>query len=120
MAQRLVQLFNLLVIISFVIHFQFCCRIGESFISRWEQRTYTSEEFEEMQRSLFDRLCPLLIIKVLPLKTFNDLNSSIMYGHLSKNIIQGIYFCLVSACLIILMAILILPLPNYCSHVKDL
>ncbi|XP_022634851.1 uncharacterized protein LOC106757598 isoform X2 [Vigna radiata var. radiata] len=63
-------------------------QIGESFISRWEQRTYTSEEFEEMQRSLFDRLCPLLIIKVLPLKTFNDLNSSIMYGHLSKNIIQ--------------------------------
>lgn len=62
--------------------------IDESFLSRWEQRTYTSDEFEEMQRSLFERLCPLLIIKILPLKTFNDLNSSIMYGHLSQNIIQ--------------------------------
>ncbi|KAG2405658.1 uncharacterized protein HKW66_Vig0049130 [Vigna angularis] len=58
-------------------------QIGESFVSRWEQRTYTSEEFEEMQLSLFEHLCPLLIIKILPLKTFNDLNSSIMYGHLN-------------------------------------
>ncbi|XP_027939676.1 uncharacterized protein LOC114193892 [Vigna unguiculata] len=65
-------------------------QIGESFLSRWEQRTYTSDEFEEMQHSLFKHLCPLLIIKILPLKTFNDLNSSIMYGHLSKNIIQDV------------------------------
>ncbi|KHN26335.1 hypothetical protein GLYMA_19G141900v4 [Glycine max] len=63
-------------------------KIDESFLSRWEQRTYTCDEFEEMQQSLFEHLCPLLIIKILPLKTFNDLNSSIMYGHLSQNIIQ--------------------------------
>ncbi|KAK7336580.1 hypothetical protein VNO77_17125 [Canavalia gladiata] len=62
--------------------------IDESFLSRWEHRTYTSDEFEEMQRSLFERLCPLLIIKMLPLKAFNDLNSSVMYGHLSQNIIH--------------------------------
>ncbi|TKY62599.1 hypothetical protein E2542_SST12457 [Spatholobus suberectus] len=62
--------------------------IDESFLSRWEQRNYTSDEFEEMQRSLFEHLCPLLIIKILPLKTFNDLNSSIMYGQLSQHIIQ--------------------------------
>ncbi|KAK7378180.1 hypothetical protein VNO80_03617 [Phaseolus coccineus] len=62
-------------------------QIDESFLSRWEQRTYSNDEFEEMQQSLFEHLCPLLIIKILPLKTFNDLNSSIMYGHLSKNII---------------------------------
>ncbi|KAL2320785.1 hypothetical protein Fmac_029754 [Flemingia macrophylla] len=63
-------------------------QIDASFLSRWEQRTYTSGEFEEMQRSLFERLCSLLIIKILPLKTFNDLNSSIMYGHFSQNVIQ--------------------------------
>ncbi|RDY02152.1 hypothetical protein CR513_14431, partial [Mucuna pruriens] len=62
--------------------------IDESFLSRWEQRTYTNDEFEEMQRFLFERLCPLLIIKILPLKAFNDLNSPIIYGHLSQNIIQ--------------------------------
>ncbi|KAK7244632.1 hypothetical protein RIF29_39457 [Crotalaria pallida] len=60
--------------------------IDESFLSRWESRSYTSDEFEEMQRSLFEHLCPLLIIKMLPLKTFNDLNSSVMYGHLTQNI----------------------------------
>ncbi|XP_061373685.1 uncharacterized protein LOC133316013 isoform X2 [Gastrolobium bilobum] len=63
-------------------------KIDESFLSRWECRTYTSDEFEEMQRSLFEHLCPLLIIKMLPMKTFNDLNSSIMYGHLSQNIMH--------------------------------
>ncbi|CAJ1911035.1 unnamed protein product [Sphenostylis stenocarpa] len=63
-------------------------QIDGNFLTRWEQRTYTSDEFEELQRSLFEHLCPLLIIKILPLKTFNDLNSSIMYGHLSKIIIQ--------------------------------
>ncbi|KAE9590737.1 hypothetical protein Lal_00023286 [Lupinus albus] len=60
--------------------------IGESFLSRWESRSYTSDEFEEMQRSMFEHLCPLLIIKMLPLKTFDDLNSSIVYGHLIQNI----------------------------------
>ncbi|XP_057438694.1 uncharacterized protein LOC130730649 isoform X1 [Lotus japonicus] len=63
-------------------------KIHESFLSRWESRTYTSDEFEEMQRSLFERLCPLLIIKMLPMKTFNDLNSSIMYGKLGQNVIH--------------------------------
>ncbi|KAL1312396.1 hypothetical protein HN51_039011 [Arachis hypogaea] len=62
--------------------------IDESFLSRWECRTYSNEEFEEMQRSLFEHLCPLLIIKMLPIKTFNDLNSSIMYGQLDHNIKQ--------------------------------
>ncbi|CAL0310061.1 unnamed protein product [Lupinus luteus] len=60
--------------------------IGECFLSRWESRSYTSDEFEVMQRSMFEHLCPLLIIKMLPLKTFNDLSSSIMYGHLTQNI----------------------------------
>ncbi|XP_027348855.1 uncharacterized protein LOC113860619 isoform X2 [Abrus precatorius] len=63
-------------------------KLDESLLSRWEHRTYTSDEFEEMQRYLFEHLCPLLIIKMLPLKAFNDLNSSIMYGHLSQNIIH--------------------------------
>ncbi|KAJ1429936.1 Armadillo-type fold [Sesbania bispinosa] len=42
-----------------------------------------------MQQSLFEHLCPLLIIKMLPMKTFNDLNSSIMYGNLSQNLMHG-------------------------------
>ncbi|XP_004493519.1 uncharacterized protein [Cicer arietinum] len=63
--------------------------IDESFLSRWECRTYTSDEYEEMQRTLFEHLCPLLIIKMLPMKTFDDLDSSIMYGHLIQNTMLG-------------------------------
>ena len=74
---------------------QFHSRIDESFLSRWEYKTYSSDEFEEMQQSLFEHLCPLLILKMLPMKTFNDLNSSIMYGHLSHDIERGKYSCLV-------------------------
>ncbi|KAK2363468.1 putative polyribonucleotide nucleotidyltransferase 1, chloroplastic [Trifolium repens] len=63
--------------------------IDESFLSRWECRTYTSDEYEEMQRTLFEHLCPLLIIKMLPMKTFDALNSPVMHGHLSQNKMHG-------------------------------
>ncbi|KAI3911793.1 hypothetical protein MKW92_045211 [Papaver armeniacum] len=36
----------------------------------------------KLRDSLFDRLCPLLILRLLPLRVFDDLNSSTMYGHL--------------------------------------
>ncbi|GAB4851595.1 hypothetical protein Ancab_030997 [Ancistrocladus abbreviatus] len=40
--------------------------------------------------TLFDRLCPLLIIKLLPLRVFDDLHSTIMYGQfLGQGIAQG-------------------------------
>lgn len=35
-----------------------------------------------MQQSLFERLCPLLIVRLLPLRVFNDLNSSVVYGQI--------------------------------------
>ncbi|OIV92331.1 hypothetical protein TanjilG_10541 [Lupinus angustifolius] len=78
-----------LVLHHVLLHAREQTEIGESFLSRWESRSYTSDEFEEMQRSMFEHLCPLLIIKMLPLKTFNNLNSSIMYGHLTQNIGSG-------------------------------
>jgi len=40
---------------------------------------------------MFEHLCPLLIIKNVPLKTFNDLNSSSMYGHFSKSYYEYCY-----------------------------
>ncbi|KAJ0100295.1 hypothetical protein Patl1_20560 [Pistacia atlantica] len=54
-------------------------RIDES-VSKWECGNFTSEESMEMQQYLFERLCPLLIIKLLPLRVFDDVNSYIMYG----------------------------------------
>lgn len=107
--------------VSRLIHSQFCSRIDESFLSRWECRTYTSDEYEEMQRTLFEHLCPLLIIKMLPMKTFDDLDSSIMYGHLIQNTMLGINSCL--AYLPFWFAYLFV-LPSYTSkcglHVQDL
>ncbi|KAI4348718.1 hypothetical protein L6164_009405 [Bauhinia variegata] len=63
--------------------------IDENLLSRWESRTYSSDEFVEMQQSLFEHLCPLLIVKILPLKVFDDLNSSVMYGHLGQDLMLG-------------------------------
>ncbi|KAJ7972236.1 putative ARM repeat superfamily protein [Quillaja saponaria] len=54
-----------------------------------ENRTKTNNDAAEMQQSLFEHLCPLLIIKMLPLQVFNDLNLSTMYGHLSQDIMLG-------------------------------
>ncbi|XVE96000.1 hypothetical protein REPUB_Repub02eG0183900 [Reevesia pubescens] len=56
--------------------------IDEGFFSGWEMRACTSDDSMRMQHSLFERLCPLLIIRLLPLRIFNDLNSSFMYGQL--------------------------------------
>ncbi|KAI7743189.1 hypothetical protein M8C21_012206 [Ambrosia artemisiifolia] len=36
----------------------------------------------KLQNSLFNRLCPLLLIRLLPLKVFNDQKSSLVYGDL--------------------------------------
>ncbi|XP_043816177.1 uncharacterized protein LOC110622515 isoform X3 [Manihot esculenta] len=61
--------------------------INEGFLSRFESKSYMSEELMEMQQSLFERLCPLLIIRMLPLGVFDNLKSHTMYGQLA---IQGI------------------------------
>lgn len=46
----------------------------------WDARTCAGDDPVKMQHFLFDRLCPLLIIRMLPLRVFNDLSSSMMYG----------------------------------------
>ncbi|MBA0607893.1 hypothetical protein Godav_020156, partial [Gossypium davidsonii] len=54
----------------------------EDFFSRWETKTCPSDDSMRMQQSLFERLCPLLIVRLLPLRVFNDLSSSVVYGQL--------------------------------------
>lgn len=51
----------------------------------------------EMQQSLFERLCPLLIIRMLPLGVFDNLKSHNMYGQLAiQGIIHGVFSNLIS------------------------
>ncbi|CAL5356438.1 unnamed protein product [Camellia sinensis] len=52
--------------------------------NRWENQNYEVDNPLKLEHSLFDRLCPLLIIRLLPLRVFNDLNSSLIYGELCK------------------------------------
>ncbi|OMO71598.1 Cytochrome P450 [Corchorus olitorius] len=59
--------------------------------SKWEMRTCASDDSEKMQQFLFERLCPLLIIRLLPLRVFDDLNSSVMYGQLHNQVAVNEY-----------------------------
>ncbi|KAI6696746.1 hypothetical protein NL676_016865 [Syzygium grande] len=56
--------------------------VDESLLARRDTINSASYDAERMQKSLFERLSPLLILKILPLRVFNDLNSSILYGQL--------------------------------------
>ncbi|XP_050227976.1 uncharacterized protein LOC126677419 isoform X2 [Mercurialis annua] len=55
--------------------------------SGWKSGSCINEDSMEMQQTLFARLCPLLIIRLLPLSVFDDPESHIMYGQLPS---QGI------------------------------
>ncbi|XP_058207689.1 uncharacterized protein LOC131320827 isoform X3 [Rhododendron vialii] len=46
----------------------------------WKSHDSEIDNPVRQAHSLFDRLCPLLIIRLLPLRVFNNLNSSLMYG----------------------------------------
>lgn len=59
-----------------------------------ENRTCKSGDTDCLKRVLFDRLCPLLIIKMLPLRVFDDFNSMTMYGQLlKKRVASGKFSC---------------------------
>ncbi|XP_071723935.1 uncharacterized protein [Rutidosis leptorrhynchoides] len=58
--------------------------VDECMMTRSESRTSTRDNSVKTEQCLFKRLCPLLVIRVLPLSAFNDLSSSSMYGELYK------------------------------------
>ncbi|KAL6523246.1 hypothetical protein OROGR_016849 [Orobanche gracilis] len=58
--------------------------IDECF-SKGEEKTDSNSWAMEREQCLFSRLCPLLVIRLLPLRVFDDLNSSIVYGEFSRN-----------------------------------
>ncbi|KAL4587515.1 hypothetical protein LXL04_000386 [Taraxacum kok-saghyz] len=66
-----------------LLHTESQTEIDESFLS--ELNLSSTENNTKLQNSFFNRLCPLLIIRLLPLRVFNTLNSSLVYGHLNKN-----------------------------------
>lgn len=70
-----------------------CGRIDECFYSK--QDNQDEDMSLSVQQSLFERLCPLLVIRMLPLEVFNDLSMSVMYGQLpNRAIVHGIFLYL--------------------------
>ncbi|XP_017241789.1 uncharacterized protein LOC108214347 isoform X2 [Daucus carota subsp. sativus] len=53
--------------------------------------TLEGEDSGGLQHSLFDHLCPLLIIRLLPLRVFDDLQASSVYGELVERIMMQDY-----------------------------
>ncbi|KAL6530431.1 hypothetical protein OROMI_028320 [Orobanche minor] len=54
-------------------------------IDEGEGRSESNSGAMERGQCLFSRLCPLLVIRLLPLRVFDDLSSSIVYGEFSRN-----------------------------------
>ncbi|KAE9465422.1 hypothetical protein C3L33_02669, partial [Rhododendron williamsianum] len=49
-------------------------------LDEWKSHDSEIDNPVKLAHSLFDRLCPLLIIRLLPLRVFNNLDSSLTYG----------------------------------------
>ncbi|KAK6124646.1 hypothetical protein DH2020_041610 [Rehmannia glutinosa] len=67
-----------------IVHMREQKEIDECF-SIWKGRTDTNIEAMKREHCLFSRLCPLLVIRLLPLRVFDDLNSPIVYGECLRN-----------------------------------
>ncbi|KAH9302150.1 hypothetical protein KI387_013733, partial [Taxus chinensis] len=57
--------------------------VNEDMLSKWKEGRWEEDQDTRLDDILFDRLSPLLVLRVLPLKAFNHLNSRELYGELS-------------------------------------
>eukprot|EP01018_Ginkgo_biloba_P032849 Gb_14493 [translate_table: standard] len=57
--------------------------VSEDILCKWKEGRLGEAEDTRLEDILFDRLSPLLVLKVLPLRAFNDHNSRDLYGDLS-------------------------------------
>ncbi|KAI3471664.1 hypothetical protein Pfo_028314 [Paulownia fortunei] len=73
--------------------------IDECF-SKWKGRKDSNSEDMKHEHCLFSRLCPLLVIRLLPLRVFDDLNSPLVYGEFPR-----IQICMVCFLLLICLVI---------------
>ncbi|KAI3472180.1 hypothetical protein Pfo_029668 [Paulownia fortunei] len=64
--------------------------IDECF-SKWKGRKDSNSEDMKHEHCLFSRLCPLLVIRLLPLRVFDDLNSPLVYGEFPRIQICMVY-----------------------------
>ncbi|KAL6332439.1 hypothetical protein AAG906_008019 [Vitis piasezkii] len=65
--------------------------LDESFFTKEGSKTYAADDSMKLQHSLFDRLFPLLVIRLLPMRVFNELDSSVIYGQLLDQVVMHGY-----------------------------
>ena len=53
---------------------------GEDILSKWKEGRLSEYEDTRVEEILFYHLSPLLVLRVLPLRAFDDLNSMELYG----------------------------------------
>ena len=71
----------------------------------------SSVDKTNVEKSLFDHLCPLLILRLLPQRVFDDIDSSTIYGRfLREDSVNGMYpyafdflFLLIEVCMSIVI-----------------
>lgn len=69
-------------------------RMRGSIHAAGQKRTCENDDSDCVENMLFDRLCPLLIIKMLPLRVFDDFNCMAMYGQTLKQCVaNGKFLC---------------------------
>ena len=74
------------------LQFVFLGSVNDSYSKGKGESRETDSNTEALKHeNLFIRLCPLLIIRLLPLKVFDDLNAPLVYGKsLNNSETQGI------------------------------
>lgn len=55
-------------------------KIVDASFSKWQGKEDAINDTMKWEHSLFSHLCPLLIIRLLPLRVFDDLSSPLVYG----------------------------------------
>lgn len=62
----------------------------ESFFTKGGSKNYAADDSMKLQHSLFDRLCPLLVIRLLPMRVIDEHDFSVTCGQLlNRVVVQG-------------------------------
>lgn len=72
----------------------------------------SNSEAIKHEHCLFTRLCPLLVIRLLPLRVFDDLKSPLVYGEIPHNsTVRGMFLIIFS--LVIGLSMMILQVDGF-------
>ena len=88
----------LLILRRWIIVLSSCLHVFSNIrIAGRESQALKNENPDSLGNMVFGRLCPLLIIKILPLRVFDDLHCATMYGQTLRECVEhGMLLCIYS------------------------